>query len=119
MSITMLTQRGTIRRNHKVCKDFAGVSTDGDGSDVHFDSKGDGIRAYNAVLSRYGLRFYSSDHLGMSGDDGRIAIDICLGGPHRMAYGTNEGGVCYVGHAIVMWNYVESSGRYEFTGYIT
>ena len=113
MSMTMITQRGTIRASHPVREDFAGVSTDGSGCSSYFETKGHAVRAYEKVLDTYGLCFNPDDFMQMPGDDGRITIDIWIVSGRDDDYFHD----C-VGHALLMWHRMDHSGHYELTGYI-
>lgn len=97
----------TIKAKNPVREDFAGCSTGNGGP--YYPTKGDAVSAYSAALAEYGLCFDCDDLIDIPGDEGRVAIEIWTD--------QLECAIC-VGSAIIAWHRM-SSGRYEFTGYIT
>ncbi len=87
-----------------VREEFASCSS----SNNYYETKGDAVSTFDAVLREFGLRFDNSQIIDMPGDNGRINIDVVAD--------VFECSKC-VGCAVLSW-YRMPSGRYEFVGYL-
>lgn len=103
--VALLTQSGTIRADHSICRAFFNCST-GNTGNTYYSSKGVAVSVFEDVLEAYGLCFDSSKTFDFPGPVGRLVIPV-----------HDEFGVT-VGNATISWYRVPSS-RYEFTGYLT
>lgn len=86
-----------IKSRDKVREAFAGCSD-------YYESKAEGVCAYDAALEGCGYHF---EWVDCPGDSGSAVVPIY------------DDSYDIVGHAYISWYRMDSSGRYEFVGYIT
>jgi len=106
-----------ILAKNPVREAFAGKSTgcwDGTRRTGYYESKGGAVRAFESALEGYAFNFDPAELWDMSGNDGRITVEVCI------VEDDFEGDEVYkdcVGRAVLSWHRMPS-GRYEFTGYL-
>ena len=108
MTISAVTGKMTIRAKHPVREDFSECSS-GNGGRNYYSSKGVAVSYYETILEAYGLCFNPDEWWDMTGDDGRIMVDV---------YTDELECAACVGCAVLMWHRMDQSGRWEFTGYL-
>ncbi len=109
--LSVITQYGMIRSKHPIREDFSGCpmgSPVGSSRIGHYGTKGHAVMAYSNTLAKYGLCFDGDSPFDISGDDGRITVNIRQ---------DKRGYTLCVGFAILTWHKMPS-GDYEFLGYL-